>query len=192
MLITFEVSQYEAEYVLPRSHSIAGFVILNWWQKDTDGMCAVPEVWVDFSDWAPSVHNEVATVQGERGKTLIGPLPGTFRNEISPHTNYPAEVPNAVTNNSDGTQTVHYTSQGHPGKHWIHLPGTGHTAVEASGWGGVPNPIPVNAQCDVPQRVRLRVLNAEKPYALDKDHPIMIQIDTLEVDPLMQGQQKNF
>ena len=54
------------------------------------------------------------------------------------------------------------------------------------------NPVPINCVCDVPQRVTLRVLDADTNDRMDKDNPIMIQIETLEVQPPMQSNQKNF
>jgi hypothetical protein len=159
MLITFEISAYEDEYVLPRAHSCLGFVVVNWGYKNQSKNGQTAGMYVDFSDFCPTFA-QVVSIQGVTG-----------------HTNYPGQglvdyTPGYTAANGTVVGPVSkFTTEGHASENYVHLLQTSH---------GI-NPVPVNVPCDIPERITLRVLGYDEGAGPSKAEPFFVQIETLEI-----------
>ena len=160
MLITFEISAYEDEYVLPRAHSCLGFVVVNWGQKVASKTGNTVGMYVDFSDFCPT-YGQVVSIQGVTG-----------------HTNYPGQglvdyTPGYTDDNGNVVAAVSkFTTEGHASENYVHLPQTLRS---------VSNPVPVNVPCNIPERFTLRVLGYDEDQGPSVTEPFYIQIETLEI-----------
>ena len=159
MLITFEISAYEDEYVLPRAHSCLGFVVVNWGYKPSSKTGNTAGMYVDFSDFCPT-FGQVVSIQGVTG-----------------HTNYPGQglvdyTPGYIdTNNNVVAAVSKFTTLGHAPDNCVHLLQTSQGT----------NPVPVNVPCDIPERIRLRVLGYDEGAGPTIAEPFFVQIETLEI-----------
>ena len=159
MLITFEISAYEDEYVLPRAHSCLGFVVVNWGYKLSSKTGNTAGMYVDFSDFCPT-FGQVVSIQGVTG-----------------HTNYPGQglvdyTPGYTAANGTVVGPVSkFTTEGHASGNYVHLLQTNKGT----------NPVPVNVPCDIPERFILRVLGYDEDQGPSKTEPFFVQIETLEI-----------